>query len=240
MSASDKQTAENQTDLQASNSLPASIQSISISDDSPVGIYWSPNSQNEVLSQVSSWLKTAKQYTATIPASEAVDDIVHHNIGPAAMHITGSEQFETLIYPAWYVKIDGQEVDGGSITHNIHYIQDVVVIIEASTNYISYLESGPLYNWLKNEEWNTEFSQNPALTPLYQTNENGQTYGSGFASSIIGNPQPDLISAKSVDGTSGYVNYEDLMGGPQPKTPEEAIAMQEMGNYVIHYHRIFV
>ena len=227
--ASAKQTAENQTDLRASNSLPASIQSISISDDSPAGSYWSPNSQNAVLSQVSSWLKTAKQYTATIPASEAVDDIVHHNIGPAAMHVTGSEQFETLIYPAWYVKIDGQEVDGGSITHNIHYIQDVVVIIEARTNNISYLESEPLYNWLKNEEWKAEFSQNPALTPLYQTNENGQTYGSALACSIIGNSQPDLISAGKY-GTSGYVKYEDLMG-PRPKTPEEAIAMREMGKF---------
>ena len=57
----------------------------------------------------------------------------------------------------------------------------------------------------------------------------GQTYGSAFASSIIGNPQPDLISAGK-DGTSGYVKYEDLVG-PQPKTPEEAIAMPEMGKF---------
>jgi len=178
---------------------------------------------------VSSWLKTAKPYTATVPNTDYVDNVVHYNIGPSALHITGSGQFETLIYPAWYVKIEGQEVDAGSITHNIHYIQDVVVIIEAKTNYISYLESGPLYNWLKDGEWKTEFSQNSALTPLYQTNENGQTYGSALASSIIGNPQPDLISAEK-DGTSGYVKYEDLMG-PRPKTPEEARAMQEMGKF---------
>jgi len=228
--ASTQQTAENQTDLQASNSLPASRQSISISDDSPAGSFWSPNSQNAVSAQVSSWLKTAKPYTATVPNTDYVDNVVHYNIGPSALHITGSGQFETLIYPAWYVKIDGQEVDGSSITHNIHYIQDVVVIIEGKTNYVSYLESGLLYNWLKNGDWKTEFRQNPALTPLYQTNENSQTYGFAFASSIMGNPQPDLISAKSGDGTSGYVKYEDLKG-PQPKTPEEAIAMQEMGMF---------
>ena len=148
MPSSAKQTAEEQTNLQTSNSLPASIQAMSISDDSPAGSYWSPDSQNEVLSQVSSWLKTAKPYTGTVPNTDYVDDIVHHNIGPSAMHITSSEQFETLIYPAWYVKIDGQEVDGGYITHNIHYIhyiQDVVVIIEGRTNYISYLESESLH-----------------------------------------------------------------------------------------------
>ncbi|MDO0823881.1 M56 family metallopeptidase [Desulfosporosinus nitroreducens] len=228
--ASAKQTAGEQTNLQASNSLPASRQSISINDDSPSGSFWSPNSQNAVSAQVSSWLKTVKPYTTKVPNTDYVDNVVHYNIGPAALHITGSEQFETLIYPAWYVKIDGQEVDDGSITHNINYIQDVVVMIETRTNYVSYLESGPLYNWLKNGEWKTEFSQNSALAPLYQTNKNGQTYGSAFASSIIGNPQPELISAGK-DGTSGYVYYEDLMGGPQPKTPEEAIAMQEMGKF---------
>ncbi|MDQ7093268.1 M56 family metallopeptidase [Desulfosporosinus sp. PR] len=230
LSASDKQTAENQTDHQAAGSLPASIQAVSISDDSPAGTFWSPNSQNAVLAQVSSWLKSAKPYTETVPNTDYVDNIVHHNIGPAAIHIVGSEQFETLIYPAWYVKIDEKAVNGGSITHNIHYLQDVVVIIEARTNYISYLKSGPLYNWLKNGEWKTEFSPNSALASLYRTNGNGQTYGSAFCTSIIGNPQPELISAESRNGTSGYVKYEDLMG-PQPKTPEEAIAMQKMGMF---------
>jgi len=209
---------------QTSYILPASIRSISISDDSPAGIYWSPNSQNSVLSQVSSWLKTSKPYAAAIPATEAVDAFVHHNIGPSVLHITGSDGFQTLLYPAWYTQINGQEVDAQSIGKYIHYVQDVVVLIEARTNKVNYLESVALYNWLKNEEWKTEFSQNPALAPQYQTNENGQTYGSNLGA-IMGNPQPDLIAATGVDGTNGYVRYVDLMGN-MPKTPEEALAMQ--------------
>lgn len=105
-----------------------------------------------------------------------------------------------------------------------------MVLIEARTNYISYFESAPLYNRLKNGEWKTEFSQNPALVPLYRTNGDGLTYGSNAGLMIYGNPQPDLILARGAGGTSGYVKYEDLMG-PQPKTPEEAVQMQKEGKF---------
>ncbi len=210
--------------------VPSSVQTVSINDDTPAGDFWSPKSQQKVLDRVSTWLNDAKPYTAAIPSSESVDNIVHHNIGPSALHITGADNMQTLIYPAWYVQTGGQEADARSIGNYIHYRQDVVVLIEARTNYISYLESAPLYNWLKNGEWKTEFSQNPALVPLYRTNGDGLTYGTAACSWIYGNPKPDLVAAERPDGTSGYVKYEDLMG-PQPKTPEEAVQMQKEGKF---------
>ncbi|MHB8126947.1 MAG: M56 family metallopeptidase [Desulfitobacteriaceae bacterium] len=214
--------------FQSSSVLPKSIQSLSISDDSAAGNFWSPNNQKEVLDQVTAWLKSAKPYPATLPSSDSVNRFIHHNIGSSALHIKGTDNFETLIYPAWYVKTGRQDIDARSISNYIHYRQDVVVIIEARTNFIYYFESAPLYNWLKNREWQTEFSQNPALTPLYQTNENGQTYGTDKGPGIYGNPRPDLVAAEPPDGPSGYVKYEDLEG-PQPKNPEEAIKMQKEG-----------
>jgi hypothetical protein len=218
--------------IQSSSVLPTFIQSISISDDSQAGVFWSPKSQELVFAQVSSWLRTAKPYTGTVPASNDVSDIVHHNIGPSALHITGPDGFETLIYPAWYVCTVGQKVDARSLANYIHYQQDMVVLKEARTNYVYYFQFAPLYHWLKNGEWRTEFDQNPTLVPLYRTNENGQTYGSQAGPSIYGNPQPDLIAAKGTDGTSGYITYEDSMG-PQPKTPEEAVEMQKEGKFNI-------
>lgn len=214
--------------LQALSVLPSSIQTVSISDDSPAGDFWSPKSQQAVLDRVSAWLKAAKPYTAAIPSFESVDNIVHHNIGPSVLHISGADNLQTLIYPAWYVQRGGQEAEARSIGNYIHYQQDVVVFIEARTNNISYLESAPLYNWLKNREWKTEFNPNSALVPLYRTNGEGLTYGSAAGSWIYGNPQPDLVAAEGPDGTLGYVKYEDLMG-PQPKNPEEAIKMQKEG-----------
>ncbi len=62
------------------------------------------------------------------------------------------------------------------------------------------------------------------VTPSFPMNENGQTYGSSL---YCTSPEtiPDLIQAMGIDGTEGYVLKNDL-NGEEPKTPEEALAMQ--------------
>ncbi|MEK4510512.1 hypothetical protein EJP82_23655 [Paenibacillus anaericanus] len=70
----------------------------------------------------------------------------------------------------------------------------------------------------------TTMNQNPTKAPNYPKNENGQTYGSA-ADATSPETEPDLIRAVGVDGTVGYVLKKDL-DGEQPKTPEEAIAIQ--------------
>lgn len=215
-------------DQQAISLFIASVQAVSISDDSPAGNFWSARNENTILTQLSSWLKDAISYTGTIPHSEYVDDVVRHNIGPAALHLTGPDQFETLIYPAWFIRTNGREVAAASLEADRHYQENVVVLIEGGTNKIYCFYSPPLYHWLISGEWKTEFSPNPALAPLYGTNKNGQTYGTAHSGKVNGNPQPDLIAAVNQDGIEGYVKYEDLMG-PQPKNPEEAVAMQKAG-----------
>ncbi|WP_340028403.1 hypothetical protein MHB71_30570 [Paenibacillus sp. FSL H7-0940] len=62
------------------------------------------------------------------------------------------------------------------------------------------------------------------ITSLYPKNKNGQTYGSNIYASSP-ETEPDLILAMGVDGTEGYLLKKD-MDGEQPKTPEEAIAIQ--------------
>ncbi|MEW5952827.1 MAG: peptidase M56 BlaR1 [Bacillota bacterium] len=71
-------------------------------------------------------------------------------------------------------------------------------------------------------------SQEPA--PVYQKNENGQTYGSALYATSI-DTEPDLISAEGEDGIRGYVRSEDL-NGVQPKTPEEALAQMRKADSV--------
>lgn len=58
----------------------------------------------------------------------------------------------------------------------------------------------------------------------YPENKNGQTYGSAADATYSGT-EPELISAMGVDGTKGYVLKKDI-DGEQPKSPEEAIAIQ--------------
>ncbi|WP_206812374.1 hypothetical protein [Paradesulfitobacterium ferrireducens] len=67
-------------------------------------------------------------------------------------------------------------------------------------------------------------NQSTTPTPVYPTNDNGQTYGSARDATSLAT-EPDLIRARGQDGTEGYVRSTDLHG-IMPKTPEEALALQ--------------
>ncbi|MBE9915934.1 peptidase M56 BlaR1 [Paenibacillus donghaensis] len=67
-------------------------------------------------------------------------------------------------------------------------------------------------------------NQSHTNSPNYPENEHGQTYGSS-ADATSPEMEPELISALGVDGTAGYVLKKDL-DGELPKSPEEAIAIQ--------------
>jgi len=63
--------------------------------------------------------------------------------------------------------------------------------------------------------------------PLYQTNENGFTYGT--MEHVAKNPlaeAPDLIASIGVDGTYGYCYKADI-DGDQPSNPEESVKYME-------------
>ncbi|WP_051533880.1 hypothetical protein [Desulfitibacter alkalitolerans] len=75
----------------------------------------------------------------------------------------------------------------------------------------------------KSKEIITEENFDPSK--VYKVNKYGQTYGSSlFAVSF--ETEPDLILAKGVDGTIGYIYATDSYG-EVPKNPEEALAMQK-------------
>lgn len=59
---------------------------------------------------------------------------------------------------------------------------------------------------------------------FYPKNENGQTYGSE-ADATSPETGPELIRAYGENGIEGYLMKQDLYG-EQPKTPEEALAIQ--------------
>ena len=61
----------------------------------------------------------------------------------------------------------------------------------------------------------------------YPLNENGQTYGPDMRDLILGElGEPDLKLAIGENDTIGYVKTVDLEG-PQPKTPEEAVKLND-------------
>ena len=58
----------------------------------------------------------------------------------------------------------------------------------------------------------------------YSVNAKGETYGSGLCADIIGE-YPDLISARGINGESGYVRFDDI--DYQPSSLEDAIEYSE-------------
>jgi hypothetical protein len=65
--------------------------------------------------------------------------------------------------------------------------------------------------------------QSLSSAPVFPRNQSGQTYGSDMYSTSPAT-EPDLVLARGTDGTIGYVKSIDLYG-TQPKTPEEAVAL---------------
>ncbi|PKM80685.1 MAG: peptidase M56 BlaR1 [Firmicutes bacterium HGW-Firmicutes-13] len=66
---------------------------------------------------------------------------------------------------------------------------------------------------------------NSGSVPEYAVNKYGETYGSDFYAPTP-DTAPELILARGVDGTIGYVRNTDL-NGEVPKTPEQAIEQQK-------------
>jgi hypothetical protein len=155
-------------DQPSSYDLPTSIQSVSISDDSPASIGWTPHNQKTILLQVSSWLNKATPYIYKIPQSQG-PYVFHANIGPSELHILTSDKHQITIYPAYYIEKMGKtdtaisQDENGVVTttenpeFQVHYVQDVLVFDNGGDR--TYLKSEPLYNWLKQDQWKLEFGQ---------------------------------------------------------------------------------
>jgi hypothetical protein len=71
----------------------------------------------------------------------------------------------------------------------------------------------------------TSDTPSDGIKPVFETNENGETYGSIAGINNI-EEYPDLIAAVGVDGVEGYFRINEAHP-EDPKTPEEALQWQE-------------
>lgn len=67
-------------------------------------------------------------------------------------------------------------------------------------------------------------ASNTKPAPIYSMNKYSETYGS-LGEAISRETEPVLASAYGENGIKGYVRTADL-NGPMPKSPQEALAMQ--------------
>ncbi|PSR25467.1 MAG: peptidase M56 BlaR1 [Sulfobacillus thermosulfidooxidans] len=79
------------------------------------------------------------------------------------------------------------------------------------------------------------YPNNPA--PRFPKNVHGQTYGS-IANVTSMSQYPDLVLVQATNGKVGYVYAHQLDGGPMPKTPQQAIAMNPKGPRIIPVYAV--
>ena len=133
--------------------LPTAIQSLSISDEGPCIRSWAPRDQQHVIARVLAWLKTVAPYEEKIPP-QPTTLIIGDYVGPSHLHLTTSDRGRQLdIYPAYYYTVNKQN---GWTEVQANYIPDVIVLW--SPTGVSYFNSAQLYDWLKTDQWKTEFT----------------------------------------------------------------------------------
>jgi hypothetical protein len=130
--------------------LPTAIQSLSISDGTPIGLYWVPRDQRHIIARVLAWLKTAAPYEGKIPPTPTVITIDY--VGPSQLYLTTPDHRHLSIYPAYYYTVSKQNA---WTEVQANYIPDVIVLW--SPTGVSYFKSEQLYGWLKTDQWKMEF-----------------------------------------------------------------------------------
>ncbi|GMA51186.1 hypothetical protein GCM10025857_25430 [Alicyclobacillus contaminans] len=111
---------------------------------------WHAASPQRVATQVLSWLNRASLFLGDIPASDR-SIVLQGNIGPAQLRmVTVNHQTMTLCPTSYLVQVSAHQVQ-------IRYVQDVVTCV--SGDQTVYLKAPQLFHWLKDGDWEGEFTQ---------------------------------------------------------------------------------
>lgn len=124
------------------------IQSLVMEDNTPAAEYWYPKNQSVIIHKILEWVKTAQSVTVGFPKTKSNYGFVD-NIQPATLVIHTKQKVNLDITPASYLY--------STLTKGVsqNYVDDVVLYRYGGKE--TYLLSPPLYQWLKNDQWKTEF-----------------------------------------------------------------------------------
>lgn len=146
----------------ASGSVPSSAAewrsalkdaNLTLGSDGAAIIIMAPKNAQKTLAKVSAWLQASRPYTDDVPQS-TFNGIFMANIGPASLSIDTARKQTLTLQPAWYIVPSDKPV-GGYETYETRYVTNVLQL--KKDDQTSYLTCKPLYDWLKNDTWKTEF-----------------------------------------------------------------------------------
>lgn len=127
---------------------------IIIGNDKPCQSVWTPKKQENTLAEITSWLQQAKLYKGEIPKPKNLGNeelISNAYIGPSILNIFTSDNHKITIEPACYIDKNDSNL------YSDHYITNVLEFDYDGKK--TYIESNQLFDWLKNDKWETEFKQ---------------------------------------------------------------------------------
>ena len=139
---------------QATFSPITSIQSLMIDSGGAVSIEYVPKTSEttSVTQQVLSWLKSAT--TTTMNLSPSTPGLRFEGyVGPSRLFITAADKSQIKIYPAYTITAVGKQGK-----YQVNYEPNVVAYVAG--NETTYLNAPKLYTWLKNNQWQAEFTTN--------------------------------------------------------------------------------
>ncbi|MDP4181338.1 MAG: hypothetical protein Q8942_09625 [Bacillota bacterium] len=131
---------------------PSLLKSINIADASHAANVWVPESSDEqknIASKLVTYLDHASIYTSEIPKSNELITF-GGNIGPSQLIVLNTNKSSIGICPAYYIITKNN-------SYSVKYIDGVVDVTNGNKHV--YVKTDKLYNWLKNDEWKTDYKQ---------------------------------------------------------------------------------
>ena len=126
---------------------------LQVVDGSPAAVVWDAKTTDaeSVRAQVAAWLSLARPYRGVVPNSDLGGLVFHANVRPAALQVERPGGGVVAYLPAYSLRVDARNQ---LVTT---YVTDVVrVEVDGE---VVYLTCAPLYAWLKDEAWTSEFTQ---------------------------------------------------------------------------------
>ncbi len=129
--------------------------------------------------------------------------MIYNNASSPTIQVYSSTQNSGNYYAKGLVKFYTGQSENGKPVYNLYHT-----------------ESTPCQTYTANSVSPIAAYMKKDIKCGYSVNSKGETYGSGLYADIIGK-YPDLISARGVNGESGYVRFDDI--DYQPSSIEDAI-----------------
>lgn len=121
--------------------------------DTPCSLIEVPKDEAATLAKTALWLRKAAAYNGAVPKSPG-NLVFNANVNPAVLVVTLPDKSSCSFMPCWYfpssscTALRKQFLDG---------VVEVWKTTGQNTGPVSYITCKPLYDWLKNDRWKTEF-----------------------------------------------------------------------------------